>query len=107
MKKISPPKHLSRESRAWWRKLAEDYGIDDAGGQTLLTSAAECLDRLREAQAQIQTDGPMVTDRFGQQKAHPLLSVERDARIGLLSAMRDLHLDLEPLHPGPGRPPGR
>jgi hypothetical protein len=48
-----------------------------------------------------------VVDRYGRTKAHPLIAVERDARAALHRAMRELNLDLEPLRPGPGRPPGR
>ena len=30
------PGHLSVEAGAWWRKLASEYGIVDAGGVALL-----------------------------------------------------------------------
>ena len=64
------------------------------------------FDRMREAQQQVAADGVSFRDRFGQVKAHPLLTVERDARAAFLAGLRSLNLDLEPLHDGPGRPPG-
>jgi hypothetical protein len=47
-----------------------------------------------------------VADRFGQPKVHPAVLIERDARGQMLAALRDLHLDLEPLRDRPGRPAG-
>jgi len=101
------PKHLSPEARRWWRKLQEEYAFSDEGGLLLLQTALEAFDRMRAAQAAIGQDGATALDRFGQLKAHPLLSVERDARAALLAALKALNLDLEPLRDGPGRPPGR
>ena len=103
----NPPKHLSPEARRWWRKLQQEYRFDDEGGLLLLQTALEAFDRMRAAQAAIKEDGATALDRFGQLKAHPLLSVERDARAALLAALKALNLDLEPLRDGPGRPPGR
>ena len=99
-----PPKTLSPEARGWWRRLCREYGIEDAGGCLLLQTALESLDRLREAQKSIAKDGAVTTDRFGQQKAHPLLAAERDARAQMLMALKQLNLDVEPLRDRPGRP---
>jgi hypothetical protein len=46
-------------------------------------------------------------DRFGQMKSHPLLPVERDSRAQYLAALKQLCLDVAPLHAGPGRPGGK
>lgn len=103
----SPPRGLSTEAKAWWKRLASEYGIEDDAGLLLLQTGLEAFDRMRIAQAAISRDGMTVLDRFGQRKAHPLLPAERDARAQMLAALRALNLDVEPLHDRPGRPAGR
>lgn len=98
---------LSVEAKALRSRLMAEYGLDDAAGQAILSVGLEALDRYRLCQAAIATDGAVLVDRFGQQKAHPLLAAERDARSQFLQAMRALNLDVEPLRDGPGRPGGR
>ena len=102
-----PPTTLSRASKVLWRSLQAEYGIIDAGGLAVLQQACEALDRLRQAQAAILKDGPVVVDRFGQQKPHVMLATERDSRSAFMAAIKHLGLDIEPLRPGPGRPGGR
>ena len=101
------PTHLSTEAKRWWRKLVDEFDITDEGGFLVLQTALEAFDRMRAASVAIATDGLTVVDRFGQAKPHPLLSIERDARGQLLAGLKALNLDLEPLRPAPGRPPGR
>ena len=100
------PKHLSADAKGWWRKIARDYSIEDQAGLLLLQTACECFDRMKGAQAAIERDGPTVRGSAKQIAAHPLIAVERDARGQMLSALKALNLDLEPLRDGPGRPPG-
>jgi P27 family predicted phage terminase small subunit len=100
------PSHLSREARAWWRKLTTEYAIEDEAGRLLLATALEAFDRMRQCQSAIEKDGQTVTDRFDQVKPHPLLSAERDARSAMLAALKALNLDVEPAKAN-GRPPGR
>jgi P27 family predicted phage terminase small subunit len=102
-----PPSSLSPEAKRLWRRLIEEYAIEDQGGLAVLQVACEALDRLRDAQQAIDTDGTVVMDRFGQQKAHPLLVVERDARSAFLKAIQHLGLDIEPLKDRSERPGGR
>ena len=103
----SPPKGLSAPSKTLWKRLASEYAIDDDAGLLLLQTAMEARDRMRGAQEAIERDGMTVLDRFGQRKAHPLLHAERDARAQMLTALKALNLDVEPLHDRPGRPGGR
>lgn len=100
------PKALSIEAKGWWTRLIAEYEIRDEAGFLILQSGLESFDRMRGAQTQIKRDGATFQDRFGQVKAHPMLPVERDARASLLSALKALNLDLEPLHERPGRPGG-
>ena len=106
MKKSTAPQKLSKESKLWWTRLVEEYDIRDPGGELLLETALTALDRMREAQRQLEQDGSVLTDRFGQKKAHPATVLERDSRAGLISALRQLNLDIEPLRDRPGRPAG-
>lgn len=104
---MKPPKTLSTEASSWWKKLIEDYAINDEAGFLLLQTGLEAFDRMRGAQEVIRREGLQVKDRFDQAKAHPLLTVERDSRAQMLMALKALNLDLEPLNDKPGRPGGR
>jgi len=101
------PKHLGKEAKSLWSRLLKEYGIEDEAGLLILQTAAEAFDRMRDAQAVIAKEGLTVKDRFGQPKAHPLTTVERDSRAAMLAALKALNLDLEPLQERPGRPAGR
>lgn len=106
MNRLTPPKHLGKDGKALWRGLVSDYGIDDSAGLVLVTTAAECLDRMRAAQTLIAEHGSCVETGAGGLKTNPACKVEVDSRNGLLSALKMLNLDLEPLRDQIGRPPG-
>lgn len=101
------PNHLSKEAADWCDRLTKEFSIDDEAGRLILQTAMEALDRLREAQGILAKDGPTLKDRFGQMKAHPLTTVERDSRAAMMQALKALNLDIEPLKDGPGRPGGK
>ncbi len=103
---MNTPKHLRQDGQTFWLLLTEEYGITDAAGLALVTTAAECLDRQRQAQELIQVHGPCVETAAGGLKSNPACKLEVDSRNGFLAAMRALNLDLEPLRDGPGRPSG-
>lgn len=96
--------HLRPPGLAFFQAIGAEYGITDAAGTALLMTAAECLDRMRAAQASIAAHGELVIDRYGAPKLNPACALEKDARTGFLAAMRALNLDIEPLRDGPGRP---
>jgi len=99
------PSHLSPPARRWWSELAREYDIVDAGGLALLTVAAEAWERARDARELIAKEGAVTPDRFGTPTAHPAVRIEHGARAQLLQALKQLHLDVEPLK-APGRPTG-
>ena len=99
------PSNLSDEAGRWWRKIQKEYEIFDEGGLLILQVAFEAFDRMRGAQEIIDSEGVTFVDRFGQVKAHPLCSVERDARSQMLAALKSLNLDMEPIK-DIGRPGG-
>ncbi len=100
------PRQLGKDGGKLWRELRDEYQIDDAAGIALLTTAAECLDRMRAAQETIREHGEVVTDRYNQVKVNPACALEKDARNGFLQALKALNLDLEPIRDRVGRPAG-
>ena len=89
-----PPKHLSRESKAWWRQVVSDYDLE-RHHLKLLQAAAESWDRVAQARALIERDGIVIKDRFGQQKPHPAVDIERHNRALFTKMLRELALDVE------------
>lgn len=88
----APPKHLSADARRLWTRLCTDFHLDDAAANALLRAACEAFDRVEQCRKAIASSGPVVTDRFGQSKPHPLLAVERDARGQMIMALRAMRL---------------
>ncbi len=90
---LTVPKHLSADAKTMWRRLMEDFHLEDAAALALLRAACEAFDRCNEARQQIAKEGATLKDRFGQVRAHPAVAVERDARGQMISALRALRLD--------------
>ena len=103
---LRPPKHLKQDGREFFKAVAQEYEIEDAAGLALLTTASECLDRMRAAQSAIAEHGEVIEDRYGGIKVHPACDLERTARAGFLQAVKALNLDLEPIRDRVGRPAG-
>lgn len=101
-----PPKNLSIEARNWWKKIINEYEISDEAGFLILQTSLEAFDRMRDAQRILKKEGVQVADRFGQLKAHPLLTTERDSRAQFMQGLKALNLDIEPLK-NVGRPGGK
>src|SRR5687767_2951495 len=101
------PQHLSEEARRLWKGVMAEYAIEDTAGQLLLQTATEAHDRIREARRIITEQGVTVRDRYGHDKPHPMLAVEKDARAAMLLALKHLDLDVS-VQPKSrlGRPPG-
>ena len=94
---LLPPTHLDKAGAGLWSDVVRQYRIADGAGLALVTTAAECLDRMRQAQEAIAQHGVLVRDRYGGLKANPAIAVERGARDGMIAALRSLNLDLERL----------
>lgn len=95
----TPPKHLSRESRAYWKHVAEQYEITlDAG--ILLRAALENWDRAQQARVLVAAEG-IVKDG----KRHPAIDIEKQAYGLFHRFMRQLGPDLASGDPV-GRPDG-
>ena len=101
-----PPAGLSADALYWWRRLTEDYTIDehDSAGRLLLEVAMRALDQMRAAEESIAEHGQVTMDAKGVLKPNPSCVILRDSRSAVLAALKSLNLDLEPLHTRPGRP---
>ncbi|MEK7750431.1 MAG: hypothetical protein AAB654_00850 [Acidobacteriota bacterium] len=90
-------KALSSEATRLYNRVRRQWAIRDEPGLTILLTGMQALDRLRQAQATLAAQGIIRPDRFGQDKPHPAMQVEKEARAGLLLALKALALDLETL----------
>ena len=88
-----PPRHLGAEAKRLWRELLDEFVLDDAAGLALLQTAVEAWERAQDARKTLKREGVIITDRFGQLKAHPAGAIERDARGQFMAAMRALKLE--------------
>jgi hypothetical protein len=111
MRRMTTPKHLGAEGSAFWKEMVGEHDITDTARVALLTRAAECLDRIAEARAEIAKTGLTVVGAAGA-RINPACRLEKEARDGFLAAMRALRLgaDGAATHSGlprrgPGRPP--
>ena len=89
------PGHLSRDAKAWWRDVVQDYGLDPHHLK-LLRAACEAWDRHEQARKAVRKHGLTYTDRFGQPRARPEVAIERDSRIQFARLLRELDLEGEP-----------
>ncbi len=100
-----PPAHLKAAGRALWTGIQRGYDLGETHQQAILAAACEAADRQVEAREAITRDGAYVDGgRYGM-KAHPALAVERDARLAMIRALRELGLDL--VKDTAARPPSR
>lgn len=92
---MTPPKHLSASSKKLWRRIAEDYfsGQGEDAALLVLTAGMEARDRCNQAREIVDREGMVVPTGTGSVKPHPAINVERDARLQLIRAMRELGLD--------------
>ena len=72
----------------------------------MLRVACDAHDMMLAAQKVIDQHGIVIVDRFGCLKSNPATVTVRDSRSAFLRALRDLHLDVEPIKSAIGRPHG-
>jgi phage terminase small subunit len=88
----TPPKSLTAASRALWREVVATWALD-LHHLRLLEGACRQLDRAAAARMVLETDGLVVLDRFGQQRGHPMIDVERRALDAARLLLRELGLE--------------
>ena len=88
------PDHLGQAEHAIWKHILSDYRLTTETAIDVLTTCLEAHMRARECREAIARDGMTVVGRDNQQKPHPLLSTERDARAAWLAGIKQLGLEL-------------
>ena len=101
---MKPPKHLSKPSKKFFKKIFEEYELEDHHIK-LLILACESLDKITKARKSIDKTSLIYTDRFGRPKIHPLAKIEIDNKAIFIKLIKAMELGVE--LPGQiGRPPG-
>lgn len=93
-----PPAHLSSDSKRLWTTLIAEYDLDPAALR-VLRLACEALDRCEGARRELAKHKSVTyTDRFNAPRLHPLVSVERDARLAAGRLLNQLGLQPDQQH---------
>jgi P27 family predicted phage terminase small subunit len=88
-----PPSHLGAPERKIWADVVSEYS-GTLPSLSVLASGLEAHQRAREAGEKIENEGMVVVGRDGQSKAHPLFTVERDARKAFQQTFRYLGIKI-------------
>ena len=88
------PSGLSDEASSLWFAIHQDYDFLDSVSLLLLQSALESLGEMREAQAEVESLGLLVQGSQGQLRPNPAIGVASRARQKMLTAFKQLGLDL-------------
>ena len=100
-----PPPNLGSTGQDLWNRIIEAYSFDEPASLETLFQACAAADRAAELAERIDSDGLMVETRSSV-RDNPLLKAEIAARSFVVRTLARLGLDLEPVRPGRGRPPG-
>ncbi len=102
---MKKPVKLGHEARRLFKQLTTEYDIGDSGGLLLVNTVVEAFQEMRDAQAVLDREGRVYTNRFGEPRMHPACTVVKESRAHMMSALKQLNIDLEPLRDKVGRPP--
>ena len=103
--RVASPRDLGEHGLSLWRSVTSEYQLEDAGGVAMLALACQALDRAEACRAQIDEDGEMLRTKTGMRE-NPLLKSELANRAFVVRTLAKLGLDVEPVRPSAGRPPG-
>ncbi len=90
-----PPAKWCNSAKKFWKTVHQSYEVDEPQTIALLTAACQQLHRADEAKVAVDADGAILKDRFGQERPHPGIDVERKAHMAFLRLARELGLDIE------------
>jgi phage terminase small subunit len=85
-----PPAGLSKASAAFFTKFVSDYESVDDAELAVLEKVCQMMDRGAEAAAGIKKTGLLCKDRFGVDRASPLVAVERMAALAVVNGLKAL-----------------
>jgi hypothetical protein len=100
-----PARALGQHGMALWSRVNAEYRIADVAGIELLTHACQAVDRAEMLAAYVAAHGAIIKTKTGI-KAHPAIREELACRGFAVRTLMRLGINFEPLHVGPGRPPG-
>jgi P27 family predicted phage terminase small subunit len=87
------PKHLSQESRNFYRKVVQEFELEDHHLK-ILQAACETWDRVVEARIEVEKNGSFFVDRWNQSRENPAAKSERDQKVVFARLIRELNLDI-------------
>jgi hypothetical protein len=89
-----PPDHLGQPERELWGHFFREYQLEGIIAETFVEMALCAHMQARTCGERIRADGgPVIAGRYGQPKAHPLLSAERRAWATYFVALKALKLE--------------
>ena len=88
------PSDLKKDGKAFWTKAHNEIELENSHDLVRLHHAAQCLDRIAEAQRMLKKEGLYVKDRWEQSREHPAQKTERDNKVLFCRIIRELGLDL-------------
>jgi phage terminase small subunit len=89
----NPPRHLSRRMKAFWKLIFATRKLEPHE-EVIFLNACLSFDRAEAARKLLQENGLTYTDRFGQPRARPEISIERDNRLLFAKLIKQLNLYL-------------
>jgi len=101
---IKAPSWLRPETKKWFLGVLDDFDLEESDVK-LLTLAAEAFDRATQARETLAESGITYTDRLGNIRKHPAVSIEESARIAFARLIRELAIS-DSETPADSRPPG-
>jgi hypothetical protein len=105
IKPPTSPGKLAATGLSLWKDIVAAYQFEDRASYEALYQACCAADRAESCRKQIDADGELVRTKTGVRE-HPLLKAEIACRAFVVRTLGRLGLDLEPVRPSPGRPPG-
>jgi len=87
-----PPDHLSEPMQEFYGSVLHGYDLTE-GAVELLRRGCELWDLGELARLQVLKDGPVVQDRFGQDREHPAAKTFRDCTALFMRILRELQLE--------------
>jgi phage terminase small subunit len=88
------PDHLCKDGASFFVSMRQAYEIEGPASVSILTRAAECIDRIAAARASIAKNGAIIENQYGVAKMNPACVLEKAARDGFFAAMRLLGIDM-------------
>ena len=88
-KRTDAPAHLGKDARQMWREIIAEYDGWGVAELSILCSALEAYDRMKQAQRELGKT--LITkDKYNVVRVHPCVAVERDSRQAYLRALKQL-----------------